>query len=131
MEYLDIDKFATVITCMDGRIQLPVLNWIIENYDIDYPDVITEAGPIKIIAENEEAEVIEAIKKRMDISIHKHHSKHIFVVGHYDCAGNPQPEEIQLEQIEKSIKRIKEWGYAKEKIIGLWVDENWEVKRVF
>ncbi len=131
MKYLDIDKFATVVTCMDGRIQIPVLEWIIENYDLDYPDLITEAGPIKIIADDKEEKVIEAIKKRMDISIHKHHSKHVFVVGHYDCAGNPQPKEVQLEQIKKSMEQIKKWGYTDEEIIGLWVNENWKVERIF
>jgi len=128
IEYLDIDKFATVINCMDGRTQLPVIEWIIENFDIDYPDIITEAGPIKIIAENKNQEIINAIKQRVDISVNKHHSKHIFVVGHYDCAGNPEKKEVQLEQIKKSIEQIKKWNYPVKDIIGLWVNKNWKVE---
>ncbi len=131
MRYLDIDKFATVINCMDGRTQLPVIEWIIENFDIDYPDIITEAGPIKIIAENTHHELIQAIKKRMDISIYKHHSEFIFVVGHYDCAGNPEKKEIQIKQIEKSIKEIKKWNYPVKEIIGLWVNKDWKVEKIY
>jgi carbonic anhydrase len=131
MEYLDIDKFATVINCMDGRIQIPVSGWIIENYDIDYPDTITEAGPIKLLSENKDKEIVASIKERMDISILKHHSESIFVVGHYDCAGNPQPKEKQLEQINQSIELIKKWNYPVKNIVGLWVNENWEVEKVF
>jgi len=130
MEYLNIDKFATVVNCMDGRTQLPVLSWIIEHYDIDYPDMITEAGPIKILSEGKETEVIKAIKYRMDISIHKHHSKYIFVVGHYDCAGNPEKKEIQLQQIKESIKLIKTWAYDVTEIVGLWIGHNWQVERL-
>ncbi len=130
MKYLDIDKFATVINCMDGRTQLPVLEWIIENYDIDYPDMITEAGPIKILAENKPKSLIEAIRKRMDISINKHHSRHIFIVGHYDCAGNPEKKAVQIKQIKKAIKRIKKWNYDIDDIVGLWVGKNWIVKKI-
>ena len=34
-------KFVTSITCMDGRIQTPIIKWIKENYDVDYVDTIT------------------------------------------------------------------------------------------
>ncbi len=129
MKYLDIDKFATVINCMDGRTQLPILEWIIENYDVDYPDMITEAGPIKILAEGKEKKLVEAIKYRVDISVNKHHSKHIFVVGHFDCAGNPVNKEKQLKQIKKSIEVIKKWNYNAD-VIGLWVSKNWKVKKL-
>jgi carbonic anhydrase len=131
MKYLDIDKFATVINCMDGRTQLPILEWIIDNYDIDYPDMITEAGPIKILAENKQKKVVEAIKYRIDISVNKHHSKHIFVVAHYDCAGNPETKKVQLKQLKKAIKRIKKWNYNVEDIVGLWVGRSWKVKKVY
>ncbi len=130
MKYSDIDKFASVINCMDGRTQLPVLQWIIENYDIDYPDMITEAGPIKIIAENKDKKLIEAIKYRLNISVNKHHSRLIFVVAHYDCAGNPVLKQKQLKQLKKALKRIKKWNYDVDKIVGLWVGKNWNVKPV-
>ncbi len=130
MKYLDIDKFASVINCMDGRTQLPVLSWIIDNYDIDYPDMITEAGPIKIIAENKNKVLVDAIKYRLDISVNKHHSKYIFVVAHYDCAGNPELKAKQLKQLKKSMKRIKKWGFNVNEIVGLWVGKNWKVKPV-
>jgi carbonic anhydrase len=129
-KYLDIDKFASVINCMDGRTQLPVLEWIINNYDIDYPDIITEAGPIKIISENTNEQIIEAIKYRLDISINKHHSKHIFIVAHYDCAGNPEQKARQIEQLKKSMQIVKSWGYNVKEITGLWVNENWQVEMI-
>jgi len=32
-------KFATAINCMDGRVQLPVINWLMENLSVDYVDI--------------------------------------------------------------------------------------------
>ena len=29
-------KFATSVSCMDGRIQLPLAKWIKENYSVDF-----------------------------------------------------------------------------------------------
>ena len=33
-------KFATSVSCMDGRIQIPLTNWIKENFSVDYVDTI-------------------------------------------------------------------------------------------
>ena len=44
-------KFATAINCMDGRTQLPTINWAMKELNVDYVDSITEAGPDKILAE--------------------------------------------------------------------------------
>ena len=131
MKYLDIDKFASVINCMDGRTQLPVLEWIIEHYDIDYPDMITEAGPIKILSEKTDKVLMEAIKYRLDISINKHHSEHIFIVAHYDCAGNPEKKDKQLKQLKKAMKTVQKWQFDVVEIVGLWVNKNWKVESVF
>jgi S-methylmethionine-dependent homocysteine/selenocysteine methylase len=58
-------KFGTAINCMDGRTQLPVLDWVKKNYDVDYVDMITEAGADKILAESlpENLELINKINK--------------------------------------------------------------------
>ncbi|MEN6292607.1 MAG: carbonic anhydrase [Methanobacterium sp.] len=36
--------FATCLNCIDGRVQLPVINWIMKNYNVKYVDMITKAG---------------------------------------------------------------------------------------
>ena len=45
-------KFATSVSCIDGRIQIPLAKWIKENYSVDYVDTITEPGVDKTITEN-------------------------------------------------------------------------------
>ena len=44
-------KFATAINCMDGRTQLPVIAYLKEKCKIDCVDMVTEAGPVKILAD--------------------------------------------------------------------------------
>jgi carbonic anhydrase len=122
------DKFVTVINCMDGRVQLPVIEWLKKEYKIDYIDTITEPGPNKIVAENKDSTILASIKKRVDISVNKHGSKLIAIAGHYDCAGNPSDKQTQVNHLSEAVKTIKSWGYAVSDI-SLWVDENWTVHK--
>jgi len=123
-------QFVTVINCMDGRTQLPVIKWIKKNYNLSYADTITEPGPVKIIAENKDENLVKSIKNRVHISVHKHGSKHIFLVAHYYCAGNPVNKEKQLKQLKKALKNIKKWGYKFDEITALWVGKKWKVEKV-
>jgi len=109
---------------MDGRVQLPVINWMQQHYGVVYVDSVTEPGPIKIMAEQQPDAAVESIKHRTDISVHKHGSSVIAVVAHYDCAGNPVDRDAQMGQLDLSIAQVKAWGYEVP-IVGLWVDEQW------
>lgn len=120
------NTFATAISCMDGRVQIPIVEYIKSEYAVDYVDMITEPGPNKILSENANRALIESIKRRVTISVEVHNSKLIAIIGHYDCAGNPAEKETQLSHILASIKIIKTWEFEAQ-VIGLWVDENWRV----
>jgi len=37
-------KRAICLNCIDGRVQLPVIEWIKQNYGVDHVDMITEPG---------------------------------------------------------------------------------------
>jgi carbonic anhydrase len=124
-----MSKFATAINCMDGRVQLPVLEYIKNKYKVDYVDVITLPGPNKVLTEGKDKGVFESIKKCIGISVDIHDSRLVAICGHYDCAGNPTKKETQTKQIIDAIKRIKSW-YPNVQVIGLWIDQNWEVEEV-
>jgi len=119
-------KFATAINCMDGRTQLPVIAYLKEKYKVNYVDMVTEAGPVRVLADCKDKVLIDSIKRRVGISITKHRSRCIAVVGHFDCAGNPVSKETQIHQIVESINIVRSWNF-KAQILGLWVDENWTV----
>lgn len=116
-------KFATSISCMDGRIQIPLAKWIKENHSVDYVDAITEPGVDKKVADNSD---LESIKAKVGISINAHKSKLIVVSGHYDCAGNPVSNEEHISQIKKGVEVISSWNLDA-KVIGVWVDDSWNI----
>lgn len=119
-------KFGTSVSCMDGRIQIPLINWIKENFSVDYVDTITEPGIDKQVADNTD---LESIKTKVGISINKHESELIVVSGHYDCAGNPVSNEEHITQIKKGIEVISSWNLGV-KVVGVWVDDTWKINTV-
>jgi hypothetical protein len=122
-------KFASAINCMDGRAQKPVIDWLIKQFGVDYVDMITEPGPNMILADNKDLFLLDSIKRRVNISINKHFSKIIAIVGHHDCAGNPVDKETQIQHILSAIKTVESWGFDA-RVIGLWVNDNWDVSNV-
>ena len=120
--------FGTAINCMDGRVQLPIINWMTKEFKLDYVDMITEPGPDKILAEGS-VEQQKIIKSKVDISVNRHGSKIVVIMGHDDCAGNPVPKEQHLGQIKQAMQIIKSWNYPVQ-IIGVWLDINWQAEIV-
>ena len=117
---------ATCLNCMDGRVQSPVLTWIKANYPVDFVDVITEAGMDGVLAKQENiSEVLRSIK----VSVNLNQSTRLFLVGHYDCRGNPVDENRHREEIALAVKRLKPLWPAQE-VFGLWVNDHWQVERV-
>lgn len=122
-------KFFTAVNCMDGRVQVPVIEYLRKRFNVTYVDMITEPGPNNILSSLAEPDAVKSIFKRINISIEKHNSIGIAVVGHYDCAGNPNPKEQQDIQTLKAVNMIKQ-KFSDIEIIGLWVNENWQVNEI-
>ena len=74
---------------MDDRVQLPVIKYLQKRFDAEFVDSITEPGPNFILSEQRDSVSIQSILERLRISIERHKSIGIAVVGHHDCAGNP------------------------------------------
>lgn len=120
--------FVTAINCMDGRVQRPVFDWMQEKYRVDYVDMVTEAGPNKVLLEGH-SEVIQSIREKIEVSLYIHGSKVMAIAGHHDCAGNPVSKDVKWQQTKESIARLQHW-YPDVEVIGLWVNENGQVETV-
>ena len=110
---------------MDGRVQAAVKNYMQQNYNVDFVDMITEPGPNKILAENTDEAVISDIKKCVDISVNHHGSKVVAIVGHFGCAGNPAEKQEQIEHLRQAQKTVESFGFNVE-VVLLWIGEGWE-----
>ena len=117
-------KFGTAINCMDGRVQLPVINWMREKYRLDFVDMITEPGPDKMLAEGTYNQA-ESIKAKVLVSVEKHGSQIIVIAGHDDCAGNPVTPEEHKAHLLKALEKICACNLPVEKVIAVWLDKNW------
>ena len=120
-------SFCTAINCMDGRTQLPVNEYLRRKLNTPYVDTITEPGPVRILAEAPDSALAESILSRVEISVKKHGSQCVAVVGHWDCTGNAVPEGRQKEQLDLAVRFVAA-RYPNVRVVGLWVDSTGSVE---
>lgn len=121
-------KFVTAINCIDGRAHNPVLNWLKASFDAEFVDRITEPGADGVLAGGP-ADVIEAIKQKVLVSVNAHNSKTVAVVGHHDCAAHPVSEAQHKQDIREAVATALSWDLPVQ-VIGLWVNSEWQVEVV-
>ncbi len=127
------ETFFTSIGCMDGRVQTPIADYGQKRYDVLYPDTITEAGLVGLLANNPSVELLEAIKQKVLISVEKHHSKGIIVHGHQHCTGNPVEDELHKEETKKAAAVIKGFVLQELEVKSVFVvktENGWEVEEL-
>ena len=124
-----MSKFAAAINCIDGRVQLPVTTYIKHTYGVDYVDLITAPGANKLLADGLYLTTTELMKKSAEISVSGHGSRLIAIVGHHDCLGNPADTDVQRKQTLTAVRIVDSWA-LNARVIGLWVDKNWNVSEV-
>ena len=112
-------KFATAITCIDGRVQQPVADWMKLNTNVEYVDLITEPGPDKVLSE-ESTYVVDEIIRKVSFSVKYHESPVVALCGHHDCAANHADREEHFEQILEGVR-----------VLGLWLNEWGSVELVW
>lgn len=118
------NKFGTSISCIDGRIQLPILHWFKENHNVSYVDTITEFGVAKLFSNKKD---IQKLKDIVLLSITTHKSKLIMISGHHDCAENQVSKKEHIIQIKNAMSIIQTWD-PKVKVIGMWINEDLELE---
>lgn len=120
--------FCTAINCMDGRVQLPVINYLMEQFGVEYVDSVTEPGPVKILAEQTDQTLLDSIFKRVAISTQKHGSKSVAICAHADCTGNHVDDDTQKEQLRKATELLID-KFPDVEVLTLWLDINWDVHK--
>lgn len=114
-------RFATSLSCIDGRVQGPLSEWIRRRSGAEYVDTVTEPGMDKALSGGGAA--AEALRKKANISVKAHGSRMIVVSGHADCAGNPVPDDEHVRQIAECVRVAESWGTGAE-VLGAFVDSE-------
>ena len=121
-------KCGTAINCIEVRFHLPVIRWMKDALQLDFVDILSEPGVVKILSNGTETE-IECIRSKTCGSIESHGSDIIAVVGHDNCSANPASHQEQLRQIKKAKQVVRDWNLPVE-VVGLWVGKNYQVENV-
>lgn len=98
-------RFATMVTCIDGRIQRPLEEWARRHLGVEYLDTITEPGPEAVLATTGER-CLDVLMEKVEISRRAHGSATVIVAAHADCAGNPVPAHRSQEQLRLALSRL-------------------------
>lgn len=102
--------------------------WMMRSFDLDFVDTITETGANRVLSGGTESEIAE-LRRKTRLSIQAHGSSVIGVVGHHDCATNQISDNEHKAQIKESVRVVENWNYPA-RVIGLWVNSDWQVEVV-
>lgn len=120
--------FAVLLTCIDGRIQTPLAQWVRQRYEVAYADVITEPGIDAVLAHGPE-EARAALLDKICISRLAHHAAHAVIAGHHDCAANPVARAVHEEQIRAAVDYLRA-TLPRLTTVGVYVDNTWTPRLV-
>ncbi len=128
------ETFFTRVGCMDGRVQEPVATFGRKKFGGQYPDTIIEAGLVGLLAkETVDRNLLTSLKKKISISLEKHHSKGIVVYGHQDCAGNPVDDEKHKQDTKVAAQVISSFVPQDVRIAPVFVkreNDTWIVEEL-
>ena len=121
-------RFGTVINCIDGSTQGVVIDYMKQKYNIEGVDM--QRFRVDGLFSNEQNSTeIALIRRAVSISIERHGSQIIALVGHYDCAGNPGDREHHNKHIQRAMQEVSSWNFNEE-VIVLYVNEKREIEVV-
>ena len=118
--------FGTCVTCIDGRIQEPLQQWLKKKYELDYVDMITEHGAEKLFSDDKHQ---SELRNKVSYSIKNSNSKIILVSAHHDCEGNMVSKDKQISQIKDAISIIQSWNLGVP-VTGAWFNEQLQVESI-
>lgn len=122
-------SFCTAVNCIDGRTQVPVINYLQDRLGVDYVDMVTEAGPVRATTDRPDRGLSGSTLQHAVLSIEEHDSVALAVVAHHECAGNPVSDDEQIEQLQLAADSLAK-QFPALPIYCLWVDNTWTVNEV-
>lgn len=121
-------NFGTAINCIDGRVQAPVADWLRVYCNVTFVDVQSIPGPDKALLSASDERLL-FIREGVKISVAAHGSQVVAVVGHHDCAANSTTRDEHQRMIKEAVAVVQSWNLGV-RIVGLWVNDWWQVEVV-
>jgi len=122
------ERFAAVITCMDGRIQTRTIDQLMTRFGARHIDNITSTGAVQHL-DGSVTPTGEGLLRSLAVSVEAHDTSQVAVVAHAQCAGNPVPDATQKEQLRQAIGVIAD-RFPDLEVIGLFLDPRIGFERI-
>ncbi|MEK7766121.1 MAG: carbonic anhydrase [bacterium] len=122
-------RFATAITCLDGRVQRPVVDHLRRRYGFDYVDLVTVPGPEQALTEIAGLRGVAYVRRNLAFSIETHASGLVALAAHDGCAANDADPDTRRAQFNEALELVRDWSGGVQ-VLGLWVDEAGNVKEI-
>jgi hypothetical protein len=107
---------------------MPLITWMRDMLSVDYVDLVTYPGVDGFVAQQAEL-ATRLLKTSVDISVQKHASPVLALVGHHDCAANPGSADAHREQLLSGLRALQGWNLGV-KLVALWVNAEWQIEVV-
>lgn len=121
-------SFAAAVTCIDGRVHEPVVGWVRSRFDVEFVDLLTQAGPDLALCSHGDDEVGH-VRRQLGVSTGAHAPRVLVVAGHADCAANPASGSEHRRQVCCALSRAREWAPGLP-VVGVWVDADGRVEQL-
>lgn len=117
-----------VVNCVDGRAQLPVIEFIKREYGVSF-DIITEWNPAYVLAERNTSVEARSIMEKIQLLIKNNNISVLAIASHRGCADDCESGASCSRQLNLSVQYVAK-HFPEQKVIGLWVDANGSAKEV-
>lgn len=123
-----MDTFGSALSCIDGRIQAPVREFLLSRFGVTYVDTVTRAGIVRHLTSSYDP-ATNSIVTDLEASMKKHGSTQVALVAHHDCAGNPVDDPTQHAQLRDAVDHFRRRLPGTD-VIGIWVGDDWTARVV-
>lgn len=120
-------RFATAITCMDGRIQQVVVDYARSCFGVDYVDMVTVPGPDRVLTQDFAGRL--RLASDVAVSQRAHGSSQLVLASHADCAGNPVADAEHEQMVADAVTWLAAQLPAMT-MVGIHLDSTGEICRV-
>jgi len=117
------------VNCVDGRAQLPVIEFIKREYGWSLFDVITEWNPAYVLSERNTSIEANSIMEKIESLIKNNIYNTIVITAHHGCADNCESDADYSRHLNLSVRYVGK-HFPELKVIGLWIDADGNTKEV-
>lgn len=116
----DLSRFATAISCIDGRFVTRVVDHLQSRFGNRPVDLVTTAGAVRHLV-GEIGPVGQDLLTNVAVSVRAHNSAQLALVAHGECVGNPVPDDRQKEQLRVAGSMLRA-RYPELEVLTLFLD---------